>query len=154
MTSTCISRHIASPRAAVYRALIDPVAVARWKVPQGMTSYVHVFEAWQGGAFRISLTYDERGRGVGKTTARTDTYHGWFAKLVPDAEVVEVVAFETGDPALCGEMTITIRLADAEGGGTELDACHEGLPPGLSPADNEVGWRMSLDKLAALVEGG
>src|ERR1700730_5974380 len=127
MTSTRISRHIASPRAAVYRALIDPVAVARWKVPQGMTSYVHVFEAWQGGAFRISLTYDEAGGGVGKTTARQDHYHG---------RVAEVVAFEPGDPALCGEMTITIRLADAEGGGTELDACHEGLPPGLSPADN------------------
>jgi hypothetical protein len=28
------------------------------------------------------------------------------------------------------------------------------LPLGLSPADNEVGWQMSLEKLAALVEGG
>ena len=48
-------------------------------------------------------------------------------------------------------MTITIELADADGG-TELVAVHNGLPPGLAPADNETGWRMSLAKLAALLE--
>jgi uncharacterized protein YndB with AHSA1/START domain len=154
MTSTRISRHIAAPRAAVYRALIDPGAVARWKVPRGMGARVHSFEAWQGGAFRISLIYDQPDSGAGKTTARTDTYRGRFAKLEPDEEVVEVVEFETGDPTLRGEMTITIRLADAEGGGTDLEACHDGLPPGLSPTDNEIGWGMSLEKLAALVERG
>ena len=31
---------------------------------------------------------------------------------------------------------------------------HEGLPPGLSAADNALGWQMSLGKLAALVEAG
>lgn len=51
-----------------------------------------------------------------------------------------------------GEMTITIRLADVDGG-TELVAAHDGLPPGVLPADNETGWRMALDKLAVLVEG-
>jgi Activator of Hsp90 ATPase homolog 1-like protein len=48
-------------------------------------------------------------------------------------------------------MTITITLTDADGG-TDLLAVHSGLPPGLSPADNETGWRMALAKLAALVE--
>ncbi|HXP73102.1 MAG TPA: SRPBCC domain-containing protein [Stellaceae bacterium] len=153
MTSTRIRRHIAAPRAAVYRALIDPVAVARWKVPRGMTAYVHSFEAREGGLFRISLTY-EQSSAVGKTTARADTYHGHFAKLVPNEAVVEVVEFETRDPALAGLMTITITLADAAGGGTDLVAVHDGLPPGVSPVDNEIGWRMSLDKLAALVEAG
>lgn len=50
-------------------------------------------------------------------------------------------------------MTITIALADA-GGGTEIRAVHDGLPPGLPAADNETGWRRSLAKLAALVEAG
>ena len=50
-------------------------------------------------------------------------------------------------------MTITITLADADGG-TELIAVHDGLPPGLEPAENETGWRMALAKLAALVEPG
>jgi hypothetical protein len=50
-------------------------------------------------------------------------------------------------------MSIAITLADADGG-TEVIAVHDRLPPGLSPADSEVGWRSSLEKLAALVEGG
>jgi hypothetical protein len=29
---------------------------------------------------------------------------------------------------------------------------HEGIPPGVRLADNEMGTRMALDKLAALVE--
>jgi hypothetical protein len=66
--------------------------------------------------------------------------------------VVEADEFETADPALRGEMRITIALADAGEGGTQLAAVHEGVPPGVSAADNELGWRMALDKLAALVE--
>jgi uncharacterized protein YndB with AHSA1/START domain len=56
MNSTRISCHINAPRATVYRALLDPRAVAQWKVPDGMTCHVHMFEAREGGAFRISLT--------------------------------------------------------------------------------------------------
>lgn len=44
--------------------------------------------------------------------APTDTHHGSFAKLVPNEQVVEVVEFETTDPGLRGEMTITITLTD------------------------------------------
>jgi len=144
---------VSAPRANVYRALLDARAVATWMVPTGMTSHVHAFDPREGGSFRISLTYDAP-TGTGKTTAHTDTYHGRFVKLVPDERVVEVVEFETTDPALRGEMTITIALADAEGGGTDLLAVHDGLPPGVPTADNEVGWQSSLAKLAALVEAG
>ncbi len=139
-----------APRAIVYRALLDARAVATWMVPNGMSSHVHAFDAREGGSFRISLTYDAP-TGTGKTTAHTDTFHGRFVKLVKNERVVEVVEFETTDPAMSGEMTITYTLADAEGG-TNLLAVHDGLPPGLSIADNETGWRMSLAKLAALVE--
>jgi uncharacterized protein YndB with AHSA1/START domain len=151
MNSTRIRRHVNAPRASVYGALIDAEAVARWKVPAGMTAQVHAFEGREGGTFRISLTYDAP-TGRGKSTAHTDTYHGRFVQLVPNEQVVEVDEFETDDPALRGEMTITITLADADGG-TDLLAVHEGLPPGLSPADNEAGWKESLARLAALVEG-
>jgi uncharacterized protein YndB with AHSA1/START domain len=152
MTVTRISRHVNAPRPKVYRALLDARAVATWMVPTGMTSQVHGFEPREGGTFRISLTYDAP-TGSGKTTAHTDTFHGRFIKLVPDEEVVEVVEFETADPALQGEMTMTITLVEADGG-TDILAVHDRLPPGLSPADNEAGWRSSLAKLAALVETG
>jgi len=150
MSSTRISRHINAPRTAVYRALLDPRAVAMWKVPAGMTSHVHEFDACDGGSFRISLTYDAPDR-IGKTSARTDTYHGRFVKLVPNEQVVEAAEFDTTDPDLRGEMTITITLVDADGG-THLHAIHEGLPPGVSAADNELGWQSALAKLAAYVE--
>src|SRR5882672_9916047 len=94
---------------------------------------------------RISLTYDAP-TGKGKTTAQTDTFHGRFVKLVTNEQVAYVVEFETTDPAQRGEMTITIALADADGG-TDVFAVHDRLPPGLSAADNETGWRMSLEKL-------
>jgi uncharacterized protein YndB with AHSA1/START domain len=152
MDSTRIEHHIKAPRAVVYRALLDPRAVAQWKVPDGMTCHVHAFDASEGGSFRISLTYDTPTE-TGKTTAHTDTYHGRFVKLLQNEQVVEVDEFETDDPALRGEMTITITLADGNGG-TDLLAVHEGLPRGVSPADNEIGWRMALGKLAALVERG
>lgn len=151
MSATRISRHISAPRATVYRALLDPCVVAKWKVPDGMTCQVHSFDVREGGSFRLSLTYDAPTR-TGKTTARTDTYHGRFVKLVPNEQIVEVDEFETDDPALRGAMTIAITLTDRDGG-TDLLAVHEGLPPGVSPEDNETGWRMALAKLASLVEG-
>ena len=143
-------RLIDAPRERVYNALIDPAAVARWKVPAGMTCEVHEFDAREGGALRISLTYEARDR-AGKTDGRTDTYRGRFVRLVPNELVVEVDEFETDDRALQGEMTTTISLSDAERG-TELVAIHDRLPEGLSRADNEVGWREALSRLAALVE--
>ena len=150
--STRISRHVNAPRAKVYRALLDAYAVETWMVPNGMTSHIHSFDAREGGAFRISLTYDTP-TGTGKTTAHTDTYHGRFVKLVPNEQIVEVMEFETTDPAMRGEMTVTFTLTDGAGG-TDILAVHENVPPGVSTTDNETGWRMALDKLAALVEAG
>jgi len=150
--STRVTRRVNAPRAKVYRALLDARAIATWMVPDGMTSRVHGFDPRVGGRFRISLTYDAP-RGRGKTTADTDTFHGRFLKLLPDEQLVEAIEFETADPALRGEMTITITLGDADGG-TDIVAVHDGLPPGLSAADNELGWQLSLGKLAALVEAG
>ncbi len=150
MTSTQIRCHVKAPRAAAYQVLLDPRAVAAWMVPTGMTSQVHAFDPREGGSLGISLTYDEP-TGAGKTTAHTDTYHGHFVRLVPNELVVEVVEFETSDPALRGEMTITISLSDADGG-TDVRAVHDRLPPGVPTADNEAGWREALGKLAALVE--
>lgn len=152
MTTTRVSRRIHAPRERVYRALLDAEAVRTWMVPTGMRSEVHAFEPWEGGAIRISLTYDAP-TGTGKTTSHTDAYHGRFVKLVPNEQVVETVEFETDDPAMRGEMTITVTLADAAGG-TLVVAVHEGVPPGVSAADNQAGWRDALGKLAALVEAG
>jgi uncharacterized protein YndB with AHSA1/START domain len=148
--STQVSWHIRAPRSAVYRALLDAGAVAKWRVPAGMSSRVHEFDAREGGSFRVSLTYDAPTE-TGKSASHTDTYHGHFVKLVPDEQVVEVFEFETADPELRGEMTMTTTLTDADGG-TDVLVVHEGVPDKVPPADNETGTRMALAKLAKLTE--
>ncbi len=150
MNATRHTIHIDAPPARVYAALLDPRLLPRWRVPAGMRCEVHAFDAREGGAFRVSLTYDAPDA-AGKSGAHTDTYHGWFAQLVPDARVVERVAFETEDPRMQGEMRITTELAP-EGTGTRLTAVHANLPPGVAPADNEAGWDDALRKLAALLQ--
>ena len=150
MTRTRVVRRIRAARESVYRALLDAAAVAAWRVPDGMTATVHEFDARVGGRFRVSLTYDAPDR-QGKTGAATDTYRGRFVELVPDERVVEELEFETSDPALGGLMRMTTTLVDADGG-TEVVVLHEGIPPGVSASDNELGTEMALGKLARLVE--
>ncbi len=72
--------------------------------------------------------------------------------MVPDRRIVEVIEFETAEPELKGEMTITTSL-DVVGGMTKLVVAFDGLPAGVSLDDNATGTAMSLSKLAELVEG-
>jgi uncharacterized protein YndB with AHSA1/START domain len=145
-----VSRQLYASPAAVYRALTDGEAVSRWRAPDGMTATVHTFDPREGGAFRISLSYDDESR-TGKTIGNVDTYHGYFQELVPDRRVVEVIEFETSDPELKSEMTITTTLEDV-GGQTEVLVTFDGLPDGVSHDDNATGTAMALSNLARLVE--
>jgi uncharacterized protein YndB with AHSA1/START domain len=150
MATTKVSRVIKASRKAIYRALIDPIALATWRVPDGMTAKVHEFDARESGRYRMSLTYADPQGAPGKTSADTDTFQGRFVELVPDEKIVEVVEFEADDSQFAGEMTMTTSLADAEGG-TEVTILHENLPAGIRPEDNELGTTMALRKLAALL---
>jgi uncharacterized protein YndB with AHSA1/START domain len=150
MSTTRITLEINAPPERVYHALLDRDLIARWRFPAGMSIAIHEFDAQRGGVFRISLTYDSP-NGIGKSAARTDTYHGYFAELVENSRVVEVLEFETIDPAMQGEMRITTTLRPTPTG-TELTAVHEGVPGGVTAEDNEAGWRNSLSKLSALCE--
>jgi uncharacterized protein YndB with AHSA1/START domain len=149
VSTTRVSRLLPAPRNDVSRALTEPALIARWRFPEGMRSTV---EELGEGSFRVTLTYDAPDA-RGKTTAHSDTYRARFTRVVPGELVVEVDEFETDDPDLRGEMTMTVTLRDAEGG-TELNAVHEGVPAGIPPEQNELGWRMALDRLAALLAGG
>lgn len=150
MYSQTATQLVRAPRSAVDAALLDPVAIETWRVPDDMTAKVEELEAREGGRFRVSLTYRDPER-AGKTAGSTDTYTGHFARLVPDEQVVEVIEFETPEPDLAGEMTMTFTLHDVTGG-TEVELLHEGLPDVVAPEDNATGTRMALTKLAAYVE--
>jgi len=151
MAETRVSRRIRAKRERVYRAFLDANDIQQWMVPTGMTSEVHTFDARVGGKLRVSLTYDEP-TSTGKTTAQTDTYHGRFVELVPNERIVEKLEFETTTPGMQGEMTMIVELTSNDDGTTTVVATHEDLPPALSPKDNELGWTLSLEKLAALLD--
>lgn len=140
--------HLRAARTDVYAAVSEPERIARWRFPDGMTSVV---EPAADGAFRVTLTYEAADQ-AGKTTAHSDVYRARFAELVPGERVVEVDEFESDDPAVAGAMTLTTTLRD-DGEGTELAVVHEGVPDGVDADLNELGWRMALERLAALVEG-
>lgn len=89
-----VTCHLHAPRSSVYSALLDPSAIARWKVPEGMSCHVHAFEPREGGRIRVTLTYDAS-PGQGKTTAHADTYCGHFVELVPNEKIVDAIEFET-----------------------------------------------------------
>jgi uncharacterized protein YndB with AHSA1/START domain len=99
MYTTRVSHRVRAPRSAIYRALLDADAIARWRVLDGMSGQVHELDAREGGFFRVSLSCDAPD-GPGKSAQRTDTYDGHFVSLTPDERVVEALEFETEDPAL------------------------------------------------------
>jgi uncharacterized protein YndB with AHSA1/START domain len=150
--TTRIARQLPAPPAVVYRALLDAESVKAWKFPAGMSIRVHEFDPREGGRFRVSLTYHDTSA-VGKTLDNTDTYHGHFEHLVDARTVVEVLEFETSDPSSAGEMRITYDLAERDGG-TYLIATHENVPVRVRLEDNELGWSMALQQLAAFVGAG
>ena len=150
--STRVSKVIMAPRQAVYQACLDPDAVAAWRAPAGMKGQMHVFDAREGGAYRMSLTYQKPELSPGgKTTADTDTFHGRFVQMIPCEKIVEAVQFESDDPRFSGEMTITTSFADTDEG-TEITLLCENIPAGIRPEDNEMGSRSSLENLAVFLE--
>lgn len=148
MYSTTVRRVVAAGRATVYAALLDPGAVARWRVPDGMTGEVHELDARVGGRIRMSLTYDDPAS-AGKSDGATDTYSGVFTELVVGERVVEEVAFESDDAGLAGTITMT-TLRDVPDG-TEVEILMDGVPDAVPPDQNELGASMALARLAVLI---
>ncbi len=145
------SRVVAASPSVVYRALIDPAAIVKWRPPKGMTGAIFTFEPHVGGPFRMSLTYTDGG-GHGKTAEQIDIIGGRFVELVPDDRVVEAIEFESDDPAFAGIMRITTLLVPSEGG-TEVTIRCEDVPSGISAEDHQAGLASTLANLAAYTEG-
>ena len=88
---------------------------------------------------------------AGKTSEGADVFEGRFTDLVPDKRIVEVVEFESEDPAFAGEMTITTLLEDKPDG-TEVTVLCENVPPGIRKEDHLQGINSSLKNLADFTE--
>jgi len=134
-------RVFSAPAERVYRALIDPAALAKWNPPDGFTAVVHELDARVGGSFRISF--------VNFTNGQTHSFGGEYRELVPNEKIVATDRFD--DPNLPGEIITTYLLREVSTG-TELAVEQTGLPD-VVPADAcRMGWQQSLELLARLVE--
>ena len=145
------SRRIEASPQAVYRALLDPQALASWLPPRGMTGKILSFEPRVGGRYRMVLTYETSQHSVsGKTSEDTDIVQGLFLELLPDERIVQSVEFVSEDPSFAGTMTMTWSLAPV-GGGTEVTIRCENVPVGIRQEDHAVGLRSTLANLAAFL---
>ncbi|MGH7458653.1 MAG: SRPBCC family protein [Longimicrobiaceae bacterium] len=139
------SRVIAASPQTIYRAFVDPEALVSWLPPEGMTGQVNVFDAREGGTYRITLTYDAPEYSTaGKTSENADVVQGQFLELVPNERIVQRVACESDDPAFAGAMTMTWSLA-VVAGGTEITITCENVPEGVRQEDHDAGLRSTLE---------
>lgn len=145
------SRVVAAPAEQIYRAFIDPAAWPQWLPPEGMTGHIYEFDVRPGGIYRMALTYRGDHPNAGKTSEDTDVVEGRFAELVPNERVVQLVTFQSDDPAFGGAMRMIWSLSPAPGG-TEVMITAENVPAGISKEDHDVGLRSTLENLARFVE--
>ena len=125
----------------IYRAFLDPDAMAKWLPPHGFTGKVHHLEARVGGTFRMSFTHFGSGN--------SHSFGGEYLELVPNERIRHTDKFD--DPNLPGEMQVTISLQPVSCG-TELSIVQEGVPAVIPPEACYLGWQESLTLLAQLVE--
>lgn len=134
-------RVLRAPPERVYRAFLEPAALARWLPPYGFTATVHELDARVGGRHRASFT----NFGSGQTHA----FGGEYLDLVPGERLRYTDRFD--DPNLPGEMQVTVLLK-AVSCGTELSVLQEGIPEVIPVEMCVLGWQESLAQLARLVE--
>jgi len=127
--------------AKVYRAFLEPDALAQWLPPNGFTGAVHQLEAKTGGMRKMSFT--------NFTTGTRHSFGGEYRELVPHERLRYLDRFN--EPQLPGEIQVTVTLKQVSVG-TELTIVQEGLPDAIPPEACYLGWQQSLRKLARLVE--
>jgi uncharacterized protein YndB with AHSA1/START domain len=137
---------------AIYRAFADARLMMAWLPPEGMRGRALLFEPWEGGRYRIELTYETAMApgGAGKTTGRTDISSGRFLALEPGRCIVQSVEFESDNAAFAGEMIVTWAL-EPTGEGTKVIVTAENVPSGVSAEDHAAGLASSLENLARFV---
>ena len=125
----------------LYRAFVDPDAMAKWLPPNGFTGKVHHMDARVGGSYRMSFT--------NFSTGSSHTFGGTYLELQPGERLRYTDRFD--DPDLAGEMVTTVSLARVSCG-TELTVVQEGIPDAIPTEACYLGWQESMVILARLVE--
>jgi len=143
MTTHTVHFHrvLRAPAERIYRAFLDPDAMARWLPPYGFTAKVHQMDAQVGGSYRMSFTHFGSGH--------SHAFGGSYLELVPHSRIRYTATFD--DPNLPGQMQTTVTLA-AVSCGTDVQITQEGIPAMIPAEACTLGWQESLLQLARLVE--
>lgn len=136
-----LHRVLRAPPERVYRAFLDPDAMAKWLAPNGFTGKVHHMDAKVGGTYRMSFTNFSNGQ--------AQAFGGEYLELVPNQRIRYSDRFD--DPNLPGEMHTTVSITQVSCG-TELNVVQEGIPEVIPGEACYLGWQESLTLLAKLVE--
>ena len=134
-------RVLTAPPSRIYRAFLDPDAMAKWLPPHGFTGKVHEMDARVGGRYRMSFT--------NFSTGNSHFFGGEYLELVENERLVYSDRFD--DPNLPGEMRTTIVLKPVSCG-TELSIEQGGIPDMIPTEMCYLGWQESLQLLAQLVQ--
>jgi uncharacterized protein YndB with AHSA1/START domain len=124
----------------VYKAFLDPDALAKFLPPHGFTGKVHSMDARVGGSYRMSFT--------NFTTGNGHTFGGEYLELVPNQRIRHTDKFEGGP---VGTMTTTLEIRKVSVG-TELHVTQEGVPDAIPAEACYLGWGETLELLKLLVE--
>jgi len=125
----------------LYRAFLEPEAMAKWLPPNGFTCKVHHMDTKVGGTYKMSFT--------NFTTGQSHSFGGKYIELTPHTRIRYTDKFD--DPNLPGEMMTTIDLKKVSCG-TELTILQEGIPTVIPVEMCYLGWQESLILLTKLVE--
>ena len=136
-----LHRVLAAKPEKIYRAFLDPDAMAKWLPPNGYTCNVHHMDAKVGGNYKMSFT--------NFTTQKSMSFGGEYRELVENERLRYTDNFD--DPNLPGEIQVTVTLKKVSLG-TEMTIVQEGLPTVIPLEACYVGWQQSLNNLAKLVE--
>ena len=134
-------RVLASTPEKIYRAFLEPDALAKWLPPDGFACTVHQLEPRAGGAYRMSFR--------NFTSGQSHSFGGEYIELVPNERLRYSDVFD--DPNLPGRIQVTVTMRKAQIG-TELNIVQEGLPDVIPQEACYLGWQQSLQNLAKLVE--
>lgn len=136
----------------LYQAFVDPLALVSWMPPEGMTGKLDAFEPWEGGIYRMTLSYGDPDYKAGKTSENSDVVEAAFIALIPNRRIVLEIVFESDEPAYAGKMEMTWTL-EAVPAGTEVSVECKNVPEGINQAEHEEGLRSTLANLARFAEG-
>jgi uncharacterized protein YndB with AHSA1/START domain len=140
------SRVIEASPERVYEAFLDPNELAQWLPPTGFSAEIHHLEPEEGGTFRASFTAETE-----EFADYGSTFGGTYQELVPGERIVYTESFETDEPSMADEMTVTATFEDVPDG-TEIIVRQGGIPEAIPPSDANEGWNESLENLADVVE--